>query len=698
MSWTAVSGQTYNVRYRQSGTSPWTTVNNVSSGQSYTTGIAEGRTYEWQIETEKSCGSTSGWSSSSTVNTATCTPPCTAPALPANRTDSASCNAQNDPRITLNWTTVAGQTYNVRYRESGATNWTVANNVTSGQSYTTNIGESKTYQWQVETEKSCGSTSGFTTSSTVDTIACGQPPAVPSGFNEVSSCTSETDSNNVISWGNVANANNYQIRYRLSSQGTGVSTWANPNTSADNSFNLNNVDTDATYIYQVLARNNFGSSAWSANQTFTTDPGTTCQRFTISGNIFIDDGNTAQIKGAGESNFCSGTNENRTIRVTGANGTGSDIQPSGPGCGGFSITNLRQGNYTVSYNSIPTDYTSTYPVNQDTNGNYSFNVRVQRGGSCSETHLQASCNAAGNINDLNFGIVSVSREPWFQSVGGDVRSDIGKTNNIPDGATCSNTTTDHVSAESTALSLDPGLVYSASLSDLGGSAAKANRNSRIVVGKKFTPARVGQIRTSYTYISSVFAKGGITPEDLFRANSPKCSGASPTCTLPGSGGSGPNLAAFPNGTYRANNGLTIPSAGSDYTFPTNSNYIILVSGNLTINRNIIIPTSSTVIFAATGNIIIGSNVTRVDGVFSADQDFRVLSAGAPDSPLTVQGNIIANAALRTSNPGILDNQRDLGATQNNSCPSLSVRYRPDFILHAPATIKYPNYIIQEVAP
>lgn len=68
VSWTAVSGATYDVRYRQTGTSSWTT-NAVSGTSTSLSGLSALTQYEVQVRSKCSDGSNSAYSASSTFTT-----------------------------------------------------------------------------------------------------------------------------------------------------------------------------------------------------------------------------------------------------------------------------------------------------------------------------------------------------------------------------------------------------------------------------------------------------------------------------------------------------------------------------------------------------------------------------------------------------------------------------------------------------
>src|SRR5206468_312507 len=154
LNWNDVSGAaSYNIRYRVSGTSTWTNATKASSTSSLNiSGLVASTTYEFQVQTVCSGGTTSSFSSSATFTTAA--PSCSLPlrvALLIFTTTSA----------TLNWNDVSGATsYNIRYRVSGTSTWTNATSSTSSLDIT-GLTSSTTYEFQVQTVCSGGTTSSF---------------------------------------------------------------------------------------------------------------------------------------------------------------------------------------------------------------------------------------------------------------------------------------------------------------------------------------------------------------------------------------------------------------------------------------------------------------------------------------------------------------------------------------------------------
>ncbi|OGG06738.1 hypothetical protein A2872_00300 [Candidatus Gottesmanbacteria bacterium RIFCSPHIGHO2_01_FULL_42_12] len=191
------------------------------------------------------------------------------------------------------------------------------------------------------------------------------------------------------------------------------------------------------------------------------------------------------------------------------------------------------------------------------------------------------------------------------------------------------------------------------------------------------------VPTSYNFLTTIAQSSEIPLVDL----GPSCSGGLLNCTLPG--GLGHNI-------YHADGDLNLNA----YNFPGgNQDYIILVKGDLTIKGNIDVPLGSTVIFSAKGKVTVNVSVTRIEGLYSADTDFKIAGTPlGPDPRLFAEGTIVANAAL---SGGSFQNERNLGllgAINNGNTPSVTFVERPDFILNYPDFVKQEKRVWQEVAP
>jgi hypothetical protein len=160
--WAVVSGATsYNVQYRKTGTTTWTSTTSTTNSKAIT-GLTAATSYEFQVQTVCSSGSSS-FTSSYTFTTLLSTSSCgTASGLAATLITTSTA--------TLGWTAVSGATsYNVQYRKAGATTWTSTTSTTNSKAIT-GLTAASSYEFQVQTVCSSGSSS-FTVSFTFSTLA-----------------------------------------------------------------------------------------------------------------------------------------------------------------------------------------------------------------------------------------------------------------------------------------------------------------------------------------------------------------------------------------------------------------------------------------------------------------------------------------------------------------------------------------------
>lgn len=424
-------------------------------------------------------------------------------------------------------------------------------------------------------------------------------------------------------------------------------------------------NTTATCVTRAVGPSttaNFGIISTGPTPTPTPAP-----TYTISGNVFVDDGaggGTPKdgIKNGTEGNYILGTS---TVQVRSGGCSGTLIGSSSPANGAYSVSSIPAGTYVVCYTTLPSGYQIVNP----TTGPPPFFTRT----------------VGPSISNLNFAIAPAG--PWIQSTGTDIRFDNGFNYYIPSGASCGS----YASLNGIAT---PGIIFTGgSTANFGGGNASAPPRNWVVGGSSypelFTPSRGNVIRTSYSYINAQIKQAGLTPVDI----SGWC-GILNNCVLG---------AGIPHGLYIANGNMTFSGQGNpkSYTFPA-GNYVILVHGNLTITSQIHVLNESTVTFIVSGDITVdptvGEAVTTsvspdIEGFYSTDGSFFT---GTGSLRLNIAGSVIVNAA-RTSPAGTFQLQRDLG-TGNANCPAFSVQERPDFILNAPNLIKYQNTIYQEVAP
>jgi hypothetical protein len=386
-------------------------------------------------------------------------------------------------------------------------------------------------------------------------------------------------------------------------------------------------------------------------------------KYTVSGNIFIDTNNNG-IKDSGESNYSG------AVSITSNNGTVTTTSS-----GTYTISNLSAGtSLTISYPSLPSGYSMTYPLNGPPP---SHSVVV--GGSCSLNGALGATCSRGNISNLNFGITDI--RPWIQSVCADVAFDDGFDNPLPVGkstiatdATCTN----------------PGVVF---VGDGPSSFGKGNVSSTgwIAGGTAYPEVHMPQtssgIFLSYAYMAARAKQASITPIDIATI----CSLSN--CTLP---------ANLPSGVYKANGDISLNA----YTFSSNKNYVFLINGNLYINGDILLTkgNGSSAAFSASGNIFVNSNVgnttasstvSNLDGFYSSDKSFIVSSQNScPDRRLNIAGAVIANAAR---GGGSFQNNRDLCGS-NSQYPTISFSPRLDLLLSAPSFISHQVSVTAEEAP
>jgi hypothetical protein len=154
-SWNAVSGTTYDVRYRQTGTSTWTT-NAVSATSTSFSGLTPNTEYEVQVRSKCSDGTNSNYSSSVTFTTdQSSSGSCTA-TTPTNL--NASVNGTN---VDLTWDAVSGATYEVDYRKFSVFTWTTLSASTNSATLT-GLNPNTYYFARVRSMCSDGSYSSYT--------------------------------------------------------------------------------------------------------------------------------------------------------------------------------------------------------------------------------------------------------------------------------------------------------------------------------------------------------------------------------------------------------------------------------------------------------------------------------------------------------------------------------------------------------
>lgn len=160
--WDASPGAlNYNIRYRQTGTSTWTTVSNINPIY-YLYSLTQTTTYEWQVQTNCAGGSTSAFGISNSFSTPA--QPCMIPEYIYTTNITATSALLN---FTMAGGTQGGGNYNIRYRVVGTSTWITTSSSTNYIALGLIPGTN--YEWQAENV--CGlSTSGFSQSSFFTTL------------------------------------------------------------------------------------------------------------------------------------------------------------------------------------------------------------------------------------------------------------------------------------------------------------------------------------------------------------------------------------------------------------------------------------------------------------------------------------------------------------------------------------------------
>ncbi len=155
LNWSAVSGATgYTVQYKTAAATTWISLNTTANSL-VVSGLIAATGYNWLVKA--SCSSNSATASFTTANTSTPPPAYTCTVA----TNLSETNVTNNSAI-LRWTgNLNAQSYTVRFREVGATNWTTYNNVTI-TSQNVRLKPRRSYEWTVDTRCNNATTSGAT--------------------------------------------------------------------------------------------------------------------------------------------------------------------------------------------------------------------------------------------------------------------------------------------------------------------------------------------------------------------------------------------------------------------------------------------------------------------------------------------------------------------------------------------------------
>lgn len=433
--------------------------------------------------------------------------------------------------------------------------------------------------------------------------------------------------------------------------------------------------------------------------------------------------------------------------------------------------------YTLKYAPTPAGYKITGPPQlswtfgvHDFTGatvlgtNWNYNPRIKNNGVTLINYvcytgsggLPPCASPAYQILELRMGITESLQ--WFQGIGGDIRSDSGFSNSVPEdairypaGAPYAYTSLQAPLPGSPQGSFNgqPGVIFAGtsnpefSLSNYTNPpkicttpCIEQSSSKRWIVGganysDTYNLPNDNFLRSSYDKVNDTLRRNGITPASI------------PNGACPGGNTTDCRLKNLPKGVYSVTGDFVIndPPGVGDRQFQGNGAIIILVSGNLRINTTIRANyagdgTSETQIpvFIVKGDITVNPTVggtssttcdytspthtgCHLEGVFSTDKSFNLPSIqtdilGRPgtsicanaapdpqtDKRLNVAGTIIVNANTKAGGGSLnFKDGRDM-CDENLLYPTLQITHRLDFILNAPDIIKADNFLWQEVAP
>lgn len=242
----------YTLQYRLNSQTAWQTITNIGNiNLPYTiTGLNSGSIYQYRIATNCGNNQTSDYSPTGTFTTAL--PPCD---TPSGITASGITNTS----VNINWSNVSGAaSYEIRYRQQGATAWLTVSAAANSQSLA-GLAPGTSYEYQIRTLCGGSNAGNYTVTYTFTTVSgCSMPAGL---------AASNITGNSVqITWTAQPGAIAYTVRYRKQTN----SAWTNVG-AATASITLNSLLAESVYEVKVktICSSN-SSSSYSAALAFTT--------------------------------------------------------------------------------------------------------------------------------------------------------------------------------------------------------------------------------------------------------------------------------------------------------------------------------------------------------------------------------------------------------------------------------------------
>lgn len=248
LSWGAIAGTTsYNVQYKTSSTSTWTSAGSTATTSLNLSGLLANTAYNWQVKTDCSAFSTTAnfTTSNGGGGNGTCNPP-----------GSLTSNNLTNSSATLSWASVAGASnYTVQYKANANSTWLTAGNTASLNYSLSGLSAATLYNWRVKAN--CSNYSGIVNFNTLSN-GTGGGCNTPMGL----SSSNVTNTSASLTWSAVQGASSYSIQYKTSAS----TSWLNAGTVVATNLTITGLTASTTYNWQVKAN----CSGYSASASFTT--------------------------------------------------------------------------------------------------------------------------------------------------------------------------------------------------------------------------------------------------------------------------------------------------------------------------------------------------------------------------------------------------------------------------------------------
>lgn len=316
------------------------------------------------------------------------------------------------------------------------------------------------------------------------------------------------------------------------------------------------------------------------------------------------------------------------------------------------------GTYAISNLNVPDTYTLSF----ENLGGFDPNPKLSCDGG---TTLALS---ASSSLTRRYGF-SISYDPWFQTIGGDVYANSGITSNIPttcsSSANCNNYT---VGATTYTPLLAAGTGGTSGIATLASGSLNMGyptyANARI--SQAGTWANSGYTGRNYDY-GYFFARTASSDRVAYSGTQ------KPTGSIAG--------------VYLSSGTLTLDGT---WVVDSGNAFVMLHNGDVNVTGNIDVNPQGFLAVIASGTITFASNVTQVEGVYIGNA-LTVASTGntGTEQRFTGEGTFVGWQAVNLL--------RDRGGNNNTQSTEL-FRFRPEFVINAPEALKISKVIWQEVAP